>query len=403
MNHRWMKVCAGFLSTAMIIGSVVMPIGAAVIASEEPMAGANVALEVYCTGIASGTTVATPVDQIVPTAAPADDAKPEATEKPKSEHVELNLNYSRLGIAHNVDTYLNVRKKPSESSKIVGKMTKNAGCHVYKIKKGWAKIVSGKVKGWVKKKYMVFDKKAEKLATKVGKNVAVIDTEALKVRELPSTDSEIYSVVAIEEEFELKKENVTKEFLEKIIKKNGISKKRVNAVGGVDKLCENLGDWICIKVDDEYAFVAKDYVKTQYSLKRAVKLGEVVANSSSGVSSGQAGIAEYAKNFLGNRYVWGGTSLTNGADCSGFVQSLYRKYGYGLPRTAASQAAATRTVSSSSAKPGDLFFYSNGSRVNHVAMYIGSGMVIHASNPSDGIKISNAFYRQPVKVGRVMN
>ena len=250
---------------------------------------------------------------------------------------------------------------------------------------------------------MVFDEKAEKLATKVGKNVAVIDTEALIVRELPSTEAKIYSVVAIEEEFELKKENITKEFLEKIIKKNGISQKRVKAVGGVDKLCENLDNWICIKVDDEYAFVAKEYVKTQYTLKRAVKVGDIVADESSGVSSSQAGIVQYAKQFLGNPYRWGGTSLTNGPDCSGFVQSLYRKYGYSLPRTAASQAGATRKVSPSSAKPGDLFFYSNGSRVNHVAMYIGGGMVIHASNPSDGIKISNAFYRQPVKVGRVMN
>ena len=400
MKNRWVKVCAGMLGAAVFVSCIMAPIQAAVIATDEPMAGANVALEKYCSDVASGVTVAAPVDTITPTPQPEATAEPE---EEKDEHVSLNLNYSRLGIASKVDTYLNVRKKPSEKSKVVGKLTKNAGCHVYKIKKGWAKIVSGKVNGWVKKSYMVFDEKAEKLATKVGKNVAVIDTEALIVRELPTTEAKIYSVVAIEEEFELKKENITKEFLEKVIKKNGISKKRVKAVGGVDKLCENLDNWICIEVDDEYAFVAKEYVKTQYTLKRAVKVGEVVADKKSGISSSQAGIVEYAKQFLGNPYRWGGTSLTHGTDCSGFVQSLYRKYGYYLPRTAASQAGATRKVSSSSAKPGDLFFYSNGSRVNHVAMYIGGGMVIHASNPSDGIKISNAFYRQPVKVGRVMN
>ncbi len=405
MQNKWLRNGAGVLGAVMLVGCIVVPIHAAVIATEEPMAGANVALEQYCSDVANGVTAAAPVDSITPTPQPAETPKPDE-KKEKSEennHVALNLNYSRLGIASKVDTYLNVRKKPSESSKVVGKLTKNAGCHVYKIKKGWAKIVSGKVTGWVKKSYMVFDEKAEKLATKVGKNVAVIDTEALIVRELPSTEAKIYSVVAIEEEFELKKENITKEFLEKIIKKNGISKKRVKAVGGVDKLCANLDNWICIKVDDEYAFVAKEYVKTQYTLKRAVKVGDIVADESSGVSSSQAGIVQYAKQFLGNPYRWGGTSLTNGTDCSGFVQSLYRRYGYSLPRTAASQAGATRKVSPSSAKPGDLFFYSNGSRINHVAMYIGGGMVIHASNPSDGIKISNAFYRQPVKVGRVMN
>ena len=158
-------------------------------------------------------------------------------------------------------------------------------------------------------------------------------------------------------------------------------------------------NFICIYVDDDYAFVAKEYVKEQYTLKRAAKVSTIKAKN--GVSSSQASIVEYAKQFLGNRYVWGGTSLTHGTDCSGFTMSLYRRYGYSLPHNAAAQAGCTRRVSSP--KPGDLFFYSNGSRINHVAMYIGGGMVIHASNARDGIKISNAYYRHPVKIGRVMN
>ena len=162
-----------------------------------------------------------------------------------------------------------------------------------------------------------------------------------------------------------------------------------------------MGDFVCISVDDESAFVAKEYVKEQYSLKRAVKVKTVHSSKKSGVSSGQASIVEYAKKFLGNPYVWGGSSLTGGTDCSGFTMSLYAKYGYSLPHNAAAQAGVTRSVSSP--KPGDLFFYSNGSRINHVAMYIGGGMVIHASNPTDGIKISTAYYRHPVKIGRVMN
>ena len=92
--------------------------------------------------------------------------------------------------------------------------------------------------------------------------------------------------------------------------------------------------------------------------------------------------------FLGNRYVWGGTSLTNGADCSGFVMRIYEHFGYYLPRTSREQAASTRSVSSST--------------VNHVALYIGGGQIIHASNSRDGIKISSAYYRQPLKIGRVM-
>ena len=81
---------------------------------------------------------------------------------------------------------------------------------------------------------------------------------------------------------------------------------------------------------------------------------------------------------------------------------VFQRYGYSLPRTSGSQAAATTSISSSQAKPGDLFFYSNGYRINHVALYIGGGMVIHASNPRSGIKISSAYYRSPAKIGRVI-
>ena len=114
-------------------------------------------------------------------------------------------------------------------------------------------------------------------------------------------------------------------------------------------------------------------------------------------------MVNYAMQFLGNPYVWGGTSLTNGTDCSGFVMRIYEHFGYSLPRTSAAQAGATRTVSSGDVRPGDLFFYGNGSRINHVAIYIGNGQVVHASSPKSGIKISGAYYRTPVKVVRVIN
>lgn len=330
------------------------------------------------------------------------EAAPTAASQPEQEadaHVQLNLNYDRLGIANKVDTYLNVRKKPSESGKIVGKMTKNAGCHIYSIKKGWAKIVSGKVKGYVKASYMTTDAKAEALAQKVGRECVEIQTDSLRVRALPSTTAPIYSVVSEGEEFTIKEKDVTLDYVKKIVKKQKISKEAIERAGGYEGMQQSLKDFICIYVDDDYAFVAKEFVKEQYTLKRAAKVSTVKA--SNGVSSSQASIVEYAKQFLGNRYVWGGASLTGGTDCSGFTMSLYAKYGHSLPHNAAAQAGCTRSVSSP--KPGDLFFYSNGSRINHVAMYIGGGMVIHASNPRDGIKISTAYYRHPVKIGRVMN
>ena len=152
-----------------------------------------------------------------------------------------------------------------------------------------------------------------------------------------------------------------------------------------------------------YAFVSKEYVEISFKLNRAVKVKELATDGSSGVSSTRASIVEYAKQFLGNKYVYGGTSLTNGTDCSGFTMSVFAHFGYGLPRTSGSQAAATSSIKSSEAQPGDLFFYSNGGRINHVALYIGGGMIIHASNPRSGIKISNAYYRSPAKIGRFLS
>ncbi|MCR5624377.1 MAG: C40 family peptidase [Lachnospiraceae bacterium] len=121
-----------------------------------------------------------------------------------------------------------------------------------------------------------------------------------------------------------------------------------------------------------------------------------------GTSSKGSEIASYAQKFIGNPYVYGGTSLTNGTDCSGFVMSVYAQFGYSLPRTAAAQAGAGRSVSFSNLQPGDLLFYSNGSYIGHVAMYIGGGMVVHASNPTDGIKTSVYNYRTPTCARRIV-
>ena len=178
---------------------------------------------------------------------------------------------------------------------------------------------------------------------------------------------------------------------------------------------KDASNWVMLNIDNDHVFVSKDFVKFTYNLNRAVKIKHISAkkshssskkgssdSSSSGSNSSIASsLVNYAMQFLGNRYVWGGTSLTNGTDCSGFVMRIYEHFGYSLPRTSSAQAAATRTVSAGDVRVGDLFFYGSGS-VSHVAMYIGNGQVIHASNARDGIKISSAYYRQPIKIGRVM-
>ena len=113
-------------------------------------------------------------------------------------------------------------------------------------------------------------------------------------------------------------------------------------------------------------------------------------------------IAAYATQFIGNPYVYGGTSLTNGTDCSGFTMSVFRKFGISLPRTSGSQSGVGRKISVSEARAGDLIFYARNGHVNHVALCIGGGRVVHASNPSVGITTSNIGYRTPYCARRVI-
>ena len=116
------------------------------------------------------------------------------------------------------------------------------------------------------------------------------------------------------------------------------------------------------------------------------------------VSATRTAIVAYAKQFLGNPYVYGGTSLTGGADCSGFTMSVYKHFGIDIGRTSRDQAAKGREISQSEMQPGDLLFYASGDYINHVTMYVGGGQVIHSSTPATGITLTPANYRTPCKV-----
>ncbi len=401
-------ICTADISVAKNAENAALP---AVV--EKPLAGLTLTLEKYCDAVIAqkaeeekAAREGRPLDA-------SDDAEDGAatvvkskdgssnSKKNKESHLELNLVYDRLGVA-NVDNYLNVRKHPSENSKIVGKMTRNSGCNVYTIKKGWAKIVSGKVKGWAKAEYLITDKKAEERARQVATLRATVDTQTLNVRTLPTTDSNIYDQIAADEEYTVGKKNITKEWLDGYLDKYA-TRKMLKSIDK-DRMYDDAKNWVMLNIDSEKMFVSKDFIDFTYNLDRAVTISEPQgggSGASDGSSTGYA-IVDYAMQFLGNRYVWGGTSLTNGTDCSGFVMRIYEHFGYSIPRTSRAQAAATRTVDSSDVRVGDLFFYGSGSYVSHVALYIGNGQIIHASNARDGIKISNAYYRQPIKIGRVM-
>ena len=223
-NIKW--IAAAVAAIVMITGTA--RIHAGTVATEKPMAGINLSLDKYSDAVLAEQEkeetkqqeTEVTAEQLTSKSAAATttlettEKSSDKKEKKEISHLKLNLKYDRLGVAK-VDSYLNVRKKPGEDSGIVGKMTKNSGCNIYKVKKGWAKIVSGKVKGYVKASYLVKDQQAEKLARKIANLRISVDTETLNVRYLPSTDARIYDQISEEDEYDIYKRDLTKEWLKK--------------------------------------------------------------------------------------------------------------------------------------------------------------------------------------------
>ncbi|WP_097015942.1 C40 family peptidase [Anaerocolumna aminovalerica] len=337
------------------------------------------------------------------------------------EYLTSAAEFENIGIA-NVTNYVNIRRKPNEESKILGKLYSDSAATILAEKDGWYKVESGSVTGYIKAEFLTTGDEVKELAKKVGKRIATVNTTTLKVRENPDLESIVLTLVPIEEELSVRKE---------------------------------LDGWVKVTIDaDVIGYVSAEYVDLRTEFKEAESIEEEkarlereeaerraqeeannratysnssVSNSSSSNSSGYSNassgnssssssssnysgnsslrlnIVNYATRFLGNPYVWGGTSLTNGADCSGFTQSVFRDNGVSIPRDSRSQAAGGSTISINNIQAGDLIFYSRNGVINHVAIYMGNGKVIHASSPETGIRITNYNYRQPVKAVRYIN
>lgn len=277
-----------------------------------------------------------------------------------------NWGYTNLGIA-NVSDNLNIRAIAAEDGRLVGKLPKDAACEVLDMDDEWVHIESGNVEGYVSKEFLLTGVSAKMKAEELATTIARVTTDSLKVRAEANTDSEVITLVPRGEELE------------------------VSAVEG---------DWVKVFLDDDEVYVSGDYVEVSAELGTAVTMSELLYGQ--GVSDVRVDICQYAKEFIGNPYVWGGTSLTKGADCSGFVMSVFKKYGVRLPHSSRAQANCGTTIKVSEAKPGDLIFYGKGKTINHVAIYIGNGQVVHASNPKTGIRISNVSYRSPLKAVRIL-
>ena len=336
---------------------------------------------------------------------------------------EIKEKKEKVMIVAQVEGYVNVRAKANEDSEVLGKLYDDSVGTVIKEKDGWYKIKSGSVTGYVKADYVTVASK--KLLRKVGTRIATVDTTSLRVRAKASEDAKVLDLVA-----EGKKLTVLSE----------------------DKKDEG---WVKVSIGDAKGYVSVDYVtlSTQYTYaeskeEEAARLAEEEAdrqaeeaaraaeeaaannasnnssnnssnaskpsksnNSSSSSSSssnndrqysapsganGQA-VANYACQFVGNPYVYGGSSLTNGADCSGFVMAVYAAFGVSLPHSSSAQRSVGYGVSIDEIQPGDIVCYSG-----HVGIYVGNNTIVHASSPSTGIKYTSPItYRTVLAVRRI--
>ncbi len=317
-----------------------------------------------------------------------------------------------------ITNYANIRNVAGEEGEIIGKLYNNSAATILDQTDDWYKIKSGSVTGYIKKDFLVTGEKAEELAKELGTRIAVVTTTTLKVREEANQESSVLTLLPIGDELFVEEETgdwvkvlydgdkagyVSRDYVEVVTEyEEAVSIEEEQQRLEAEQAAEDAEQ---IRVAEQTAENAERVRLAEQAAEEAERAGlkeskeqKVTTFASLNQNSVRNNIVNYALKFLGNPYVWGGTSLTQGADCSGFTQSVFRDNGISIPRTSRSQAASGKRISISEMQPGDLIFYDKDDYINHVAIYIGNGKVISASSPKAGIRISTYNYRQPYRV-----
>ena len=283
--------------------------------------------------------------------------------------IKVTTNFSKLGIVVKKSGFINVNKKAGRGT-VVGRLYKGYKVNIIgSTNKSWLKVKSGRVSGYVNKKYLAIGTDAAKVAKKYGTEYVKVNKSAKKISLKKSKNSSAKTLTSI---------------------KTGKSYKLVNLYSD---------GWAKVKSGNKTGYTDKLSAMTAYySFSNALTLNGVRARKYGSSKGYKASV--YAQKFVGNRYVWGGNDPHSGVDCSGFTKYVYSHVaGVSLPRVSREQARTGTKIDSSKMRPGDLIFYTNRKgTVNHVAMYIGNGQIVHAASRRSGIKISTWNYRNPYRI-----
>jgi len=295
---------------------------------------------------------------------------------------------------------MNIRAEADENSDAVGKLPQGAVAEVLEQGDTWTKIESGSVTGYVKNEYVLFGDDAGDYAEANCDKIATVTTTTLKVREEATADSTCLTMIPEGETYEVLE---SEDGWTKLLISEEFSGYVSNEFITLDY---DLGTAISKEEEEAEAArqAAQQAAAQQQATPQAATTEAAVAPVESGPVSGtRADVVNYALQFVGNPYVYGGSSLTNGTDCSGFTMSVFAHFGYQLNRSSRDQIYNGTNIGIYEVQPGDLLFYNNGgSTIGHVALYIGDGKIVHASTPKTGIVVSNAYYQTPCGATRIL-